>query len=359
MKYGTTLAELAGEIDRQNSAKIDLVADTPALTITSNGASTLTVGDAGEFGVTDHFHGQVADRLKIPKRFYDRLKADHPDLLDGTVNELFKREPEKRLVRTLDGRARAFLSNRYRILDNLDLMQFILPTIRDMPGGANIVSTGLTESRMYLKVELPDMEAEIPGGLRSASGLRKVGDTLRYGFMLSNSEIGAGALTVAPYSITLDCTNGMTHAEFGTKKYHLGGRLTDEEETFRVFRDETIEAADRAFFLKVRDVVQAVASETVFDQIVAQFHGAAELKIEGDVPATVEAVTKRFDLTETEGSAMLRNLIEGGDLSALGMAQAITRTASDVESYDRASELERVGGKVIELERKDWLAIAA
>lgn len=37
---------------------------------------------------------------------------------------------------------------------------------------------------------------------------------------------------------------------------------------------------------------------------------------------------------------------------------AITRMSSDVESYDRATDLERVGAQVIELPRDDWKVLA-
>jgi hypothetical protein len=40
---------------------------------------------------------------------------------------------------------------------------------------------------------------------------------------------------------------------------------------------------------------------------------------------------------------------------------AVTRAAEDVESYDRASQLEVLGGEIIELAKSDWreLAMAA
>ena len=37
------------------------------------------------------------------------------------------------MVRTLDGNARAFLSDRYRRLDNYDLLAHVLPMLRELP----------------------------------------------------------------------------------------------------------------------------------------------------------------------------------------------------------------------------------
>jgi hypothetical protein len=73
----------------------------------------------------------------------------------------------------------------------------------------------------------------------------------------------------------------------------------------------------------------------------------------------VEATARRLTLTEGEKSSVLQNLLRGGDLSAWGLANAVTRTAEDVTDYDRATELEAAGGRVIELGPADWKAIAA
>ena len=55
-----------------------------------------------------------------------------PELLAENVNSWFQREPTQRMVRTLDGTVRAFLSNRYRRIDNLDIAEIVLQMcIRD------------------------------------------------------------------------------------------------------------------------------------------------------------------------------------------------------------------------------------
>ena len=47
-----------------------------------------------------------------------------------------------------------------------------------------------------------------------------------------------------------------------------------------------------------------------------------------------------------EASGILGHLAAGGNLSRWGFANAVTRYAQDVESYDRATELEKLGGKL-------------
>src|SRR5262249_40687809 len=76
--------------------------------------------------------------------------------------------------------------------------------------------------------------------------------------------------------------------------------------------------------------------------------------LEGDPVKVVELTAKRFGMTEDEGKSVLRYLIQGGDLSRFGLFNAVTRTAEDLESYDRATEFERFGGEIVELKRNEW-----
>ena len=40
------------------------------------------------------------------------------------------------------------------------------------------------------------------------------------------------------------------------------------------------------------------------------------------------------------------------------MVNAITRAAQEIEDYDRATELEKMGGKVLELAGHEWKRVA-
>src|SRR5262245_27225407 len=82
-------------------------------------------------------------------------------------------------------------------------------------------------------------------------------------------------------------------------------------------------------------------------------------RIDADPVAVVEVAAGRFDLNEAERTSVLTHLIRGGDLSQWGLANAVTRAAQDSESFDRATELEAAGGRVIELAPSDWKALAA
>ena len=67
-RNGMNLVELAQEIMRRAESKKDFVAETSKLVFEND---ALLVGDAGAFPLTDHAHGQIADRVGIPRRYYD------------------------------------------------------------------------------------------------------------------------------------------------------------------------------------------------------------------------------------------------------------------------------------------------
>jgi hypothetical protein len=85
---------------------------------------------------------------------------------------------------------------------------------------------------------------------------------------------------------------------------------------------------------------------------------AVGARIEGDPVKTIELVSKKIGLAEEERKGVLRHLIAGGDLTQYGVHCAVTRTAEEIDSYDRATDLERAGTKVLELPRGDWEVIA-
>lgn len=190
MKQGRTLEALGAELQRQRSARQDFIADTRNLVMeTTPEKSTLqmSVGNRlQEFTVGLIAHQQIAARLGIPYRYYQKMQTEQPVLLDENVNTWLQEAPERRMVRVLDGKVRAFLSDRYRRLDNLELCAAVLPVIREMKG-ANIESCEVTESHLYLKVINKKMKAEVA-----------VGDAVQAGFVVSNSEVGLGSLRVEP-----------------------------------------------------------------------------------------------------------------------------------------------------------------
>lgn len=131
------------------------------------------------------------------------------------------------------------------------------------------------------------------------------------------------------------------------------------EEVYSMLSAETREATDKALWLQVKDMVKAAFDRARFDAAVDKLRAAAEDKIETDPGKVVEITAKKFGMTETERGSVMRALIEGGDLSRYGLQWAITRACQGEEfSYDRATEFEAMGGRVIEMPRTEWHEMA-
>lgn len=341
MKQGMkSIENLYGELMRQREARMDLIADTRSLSVsTENGISTLSIftdKDIYNFKVTDIAHRQIADRLGIPFKYYEHMMNEYPQLLDENVNSWLKFKAEKRMLRALDGKLRAFLSNRYRRLDNLELVDHILPVIAQMKN-CQIASCDITETHLYLKVINKSMKAEIVPG-----------DIVQAGFVVSNSEIGLGALKVEPLVYRLVCKNGMISKDYAHKKYHTGRNVEDTDNAYELYSDETLQADDKAYFMKVQDIVSAAVDETKFMLTVDKMRQTKNIKT-GDNPVeTVEILGDKYLLNKNERASVLRHFIMDRDFSQFGLVNAVTRTSQDVEDYNRATELERIGGTILE-----------
>jgi len=353
MKTGRSITELAKEIERQAESARDFVAPSDKMEMEyfpSKGLQmTLQKEEVESFWVTSLAHEQIAARLDIPKKYYDRMREHEPNLLVQNVNHWLHKEPENRMIRTLDGNVRAFLSNRFRLVDNIHVAQAALPILANIPD-LQIVSTEITERRMYIQAVTPRVQAEIVKG-----------DVVQMGIVIGNSEVGAGAIRVEPLIYRLVCLNGMIRAH-SIKRHHIGKRITGDDivELESFFRTETVEADTRAFLLKVQDTVRHGFDELFFLKEVDKLKEASEVKIESlDLQEVITEVSKKFVLSKDEGNSVLRHLISGGDLSKWGLANAVTSTANlDVVNYDRAVELERIGGNVIDLSPSEWKTIS-
>jgi hypothetical protein len=87
---------------------------------------------------------------------------------------------------------------------------------------------------------------------------------------------------------------------------------------------------------------------------------STQQRIEGDITQTVEILANNYALDEGEKNGVMKHLIEDGvGLNAWGIVNAITSVAGESDSYDRASSLEVLGGRLLNLSPTQWKEIAA
>lgn len=351
MKKGRTIEELAAELIRRNNVKKDYLVDTQLITMDADANNTqLSIrndrtGETLILNVNEIAHNQIGTNLGIPAKYYDKMRSENPELLAMNVNSWFQKEPKTRMVRTLDGTARAFLSERYRRIDNLEIAEAVLPIIKSIQD-ARIESCEVTDERLYLKVVNPRLTTDVVPG-----------DTVQSGILITNSEVGLGSFTIQPLVYRLVCTNGMVVNDAKTRKYHVGrGNVANED--FTIYSEKTLIADDTALRLKIQDTVRSVVDQTRFEKVVDLMRQAQGAKItSNNIPAMVELAGSDYGYTKQEGQGILDYLIRGGDLSLYGFANATTRFAQDVNSYDRSTALESIGYDIMNMGQRKWNAL--
>ncbi len=368
MKTQLSLQDLASQIEKQSKERRDYVAPQGRVIaeVAPDGAGIVLAGFNGEaYPVKPHAHSQLAQALSIPKAYYDRMNATQPDLLARNVNTWLRADGnEKRMFRTLGGEVRAVLSPKYRPLDNFELAHAILPKLLGMK--VEVMSSALTETRMYIKVILPELSSPLPEGMTWGNGHNRITEyndreagKIVAALTIRNSEVGDGALAVEPSVFTTWCTNLAVMKQAAMRKYHVG-RGIDGGETWEILRDETRQADDRAFFLKVADVVAAAFDRKVFEAAVDQIHNASRDMITSkEFPKVVELAVRTLALPVSTSGSILTYLAQGGDFSRWGLSSAITATANGLEDYEQATSLEHAGGELIAMTPHQFRAIAS
>jgi hypothetical protein len=333
---GSVLDDLLSKVDLEGTAQAIEEAEGPLI-------PQLTLRDVQSFPIKSIAHQQLASHLKIPKAYYDRMLLEKPELLTNNVNTwLEASQQDQRMVRTLDGKVRAYLSSSYRRIDNLPLMIAVIQTAAQM--GCKVASCSVTDEHLYLKLTSEKLKGEV-----------KVGDVVQAGLLIRNSEVGRSTVRVEPMIIRLSCWNGAVMAT-AIKKRHVGRRtrVSDDDGVEQLLTDETKKMDDAAFMMKIRDVVRGSFREDLFNMNMDKLKAAHDRKIETPAKPTVEVLSKRWSLSEAESDSTLQALIEGSDLTQWGMANAVTLMSQGVKSYDRASELETVGGEILQMDGMDW-----
>jgi hypothetical protein len=345
MKTGLTLTQMAAKVEAQIAQKRDYVVESQAIAMNDSGNELIvsTGNDLLEFQVGDTVHRQLAQATGIHGQYYRKMAQEAPELIAVNVNHWLQRQGNRtHVLRTLGTTARAFLGGGYEIIDHEQVMAALLPELEKLNGNVEVLSTEVTDQRLYLKLAFPSIEGEV-----------RKGDVIRSGVTICNSETGEGGLNVYPANYRLICTNGMTRTEMGERRIvrHSGSKHREMGE---------ILDSDRAA-VKVRQFIDNFSmalDETAFQKTIGQMKTSTQRQVEVSADELMERAKKHFGLTQAEQVQALNHLLYEEDLTAYGLMNAITRTAHDPNSYDRASDLEAMGSRVLNLTSHEWQEIA-
>lgn len=413
----TDLQTLANLLKDQDAHKVDAIIPAQRLAANSDGTIRIEGTDpmVTEDGVTDmngtytlssvalrHF----AERLGIDTRYARKLAEQRPDILAANINgwiqggdwhvpakdgpqgatDIHRAKPDGRkfTCRTFQGNNddnlfRALLSDKFAIIDNLDVVDSVFRGIQAAGFGRDtlhISGCDLTENRMRVRVLVPAAVVAAPNlfaGYRSPFAGRDVrvggrgGWTIDQareaaqregmgyepgqepimwaGFEFGNGELGDGATYVVPRAEAKICNNGLVLPLDAARKTHVGERL---EAGVIDWSGQTRRRQLDLITSKVADAVRQFASVEWWAGRVAELEAHADKPVT-DADRTIKAVAKGLRLTDDETGSVLDMFIHGGQMNAAGVLNAVTAAAQTVKDADRAAEIERMGVRALQL----------
>jgi hypothetical protein len=354
MVFGDTDAFQVGDRVYTNWTDAEAAAD-------STGQELRPLGKTGALPLSRTAEIQVCGKLGVPTKYIDFLRegGKHPDLAAHNLTTLLSRSAgQKMLVRTLDGRVRAVLSDRYRILDNADV--FFAAAEAMQAAGAVIWNARLTDDRFSLFAVSPDLHGTVTKSMAFRDGVQhgwwqgdKDGDTHNAAVQISNSETGQGGLTVRLGALRAVCVNTSIIGK-ALSVIHLGKQQGEGEVRYE---EDTRESEARTVWLKLRDTISTAFDRAKFVEYLDRLNGLAEKKL-AEPEKAVAALAERFDLPDARRADVLAKLFGGRDLTRFGLAQAVTASAKEGDDGE-AGRLEEIGGELAYLPAGEWNAIDA
>ena len=366
-----TLSKLLEKVKDQAARSADYLAPTNDLQkITSIEGKPQMVIEANHgdntkiFNINDTAFGQIATHAGIDTRTARRLQASYSKEFDNLTNAIWEKENTRRMVRThldhddqIDGTVRAFVSDKFKTFDNVNLLQTTLPQLMESDAQFQVVSADLSEKRMYLRLKSLD---------QTGTGAN-VGDHMANGIGFGNSEVGAGSVLVYQMFWTLACLNGM-QTENKSRSSHITSARDGDD--WGLLSDDAKNADNHALELKLRDLVGVYSSREAFDEVLDKMKAAAADVIDGeytDVTDVVNNLGKVMQLTKKENSDVLNGLMatigqsgfeQSRPLSRATLVNAVTAVAnrSDVDDVD---QWQKRGGQLLNMPARDWARVAA
>lgn len=359
-KTGEEVQKIVIELERQKATRKDIIVPAANLSMLDDGVSLgideTFLGNPVRtvYPIKKIAHEQFAEKTAIPVPYYHRMQASKPGLLAANVNAWIGEGGKNHLVRTLDGEARALLSDRFRTLDSYDLFFEAFPVLQE--NHAAITRADLTDEHFFLRALVQDWEEIIEGGwTHSGSGGHKISTAKRNadgvesvvpGILISNSDVGRGGLKAEVFVWVSQCSNGMVF-DRSIYKVHTGRQL---EAGF--LSEETKELEDKMVWSQVRDLIKATFNQDEFKKLVASMNEAANQPLENPTLA-VDAVVQHYGFSDAEKQAILNELMApktrklNPGITTYGLVQAVTQLANTAANYEDALVYQRAGGEMI------------
>jgi len=311
-------------LERQKPLKWDQKIDSSKLTMMLADQTPRFQMNGNNFAITRPCHNQIAERLEIPAKYYAKMESEAPELLTQNVNTWLRDNPKDVFIRGLGDSVRAFLSDRYRVIDHLDMLLCSLNELQAHE--VEVEDCYLSETEMNIKVKSHQLRDFV----------RHRDDLIIGGLLLVNSETGHRALRVEPRMFRVLCTNGMVIEEMMTRQIHLGNG-TDE--------------LDEIVYLSIRRSIRELFGR--FGEMIQILRETTEIKVK-NVTKVINNLVEHYRLSEDQKENILIAFGREPESDKYGIANAITRAAQSEQNWEKSLEMERIGGKLITLPREEF-----
>ena len=281
--------------------------------------------------------GQIASKLGMPTAWVRKMITGEQwerETIARAMNEHFNCLEDKQvLIRSVDGEARAYLSDHFKRMNNLPVMTGFIGATRKQ--GAHMYKAALTDLKAHVEVIYPEV---------FTVGTPNNGEVvLAQGAQLSSSDFGVGSLEVNIFMLQVICNNGMVVQKM-IRKIHLGKQMNQDD---FAFSDKTIDLNTQAIISSINDVSGTLFLPSVREEMKARITNASEKVVK------LEKVVKelpKMGILKDEVSLIEQCLADSdgstgvtGKLTAWKLSQAVTSVANTM-GEERKRELQVIGG---------------
>lgn len=328
------LENIITKLEAQKSSQRDLVV--PAKKMFMDKGIIHVDGDSAQelFRPNELFTTQIAGKLGIPVQYYKKMQQLTPSLLDENVNGWLGYNKNKSyLIRGYEseaasiGTGRAFLSDRYHIIDNYEVLFAGLEAIKNTGVDVEITKAEVTDRRLYLHVVCPEVEYQAEAFLREyLKENNAAGNGIVSGFVITNSEVGEGTFEIRPRAVICKCNNGLVIKDDSYKRIHLGQRMDAGEV---IWSERTKQKNHELIMSQTEDAIKTFLSKDYVGRMVERIAEQSNIELKHPID-TVQNVTKQLGITENHKQSILNYFLRDGRVDAGGVMHAVTREAQNM-----------------------------
>lgn len=296
----------------------------------------LLIGFEGEsLGLTQHSTSQICQRANMPKRYLNWLSEGEQrawglPLAADNLNEIYRHQDRRFLLRDHDSTLRGFLSDSYRRRDSRPLMEGFMEACKQV-GALPYDGIG-SETRVSMKAVLPRVFEPVPN------------EVMSIGCMWENSDYGAGKHGLWVFISRLWCTNKAIMTT-GFAQIHLGKKIEDNP----MLSQKTIDLDAKATVSAMHDVIGHSMAPEMVNTLCRVVRKAHEEEI--DASKALDRFKKKLtkdELDDIKGKYNTPDVVQlpAGN-NTWRLSNAVSWLANETEEPDRRLELMKVAGEML------------